>query len=177
MKMFLVILYAAVLPIMAGAQGLNLERLDKLTAKASSIVNVTLDESLLKLAAGFVDPDDAEAAEIKKVVSGLKSIYVRSFEFKTSGQYDTADIEELRAQLRDPEWKRIVQVKNKPDGDADIYVRARGGSVTGLAVISAEPKQLTVVSIDGRIDPESFRKLSGNFGIPKNLGKKEDKAK
>lgn len=177
MNKILVTICALALPLTLGAQGLNLDRLDRLAAKASSSVNVTLDESLLKLAAGFVDPDDAEAADVKKVVAGLKGIYVRSFEFKTPGQYDLADIEELRVQLRDPEWKRIVQVKNKPEGDADVYIRTRGGSVTGLAVISAEPKQLTVVSIDGHIDPESFRKLSGNFGIPKNIGKKEDKTK
>jgi len=35
-----------------------------------------------------------------------------------------------------------------------------------LVVLSAEPKELTVVNIDGPIDPEQLSELSGHMGIP-----------
>jgi hypothetical protein len=34
-------------------------------------------------------------------------------------------------------------------------------------VLSAEPKELTVVNIDGPIDPEQLSELSGHMGIPR----------
>ena len=46
--------------------------------------------------------------------------------------------------------------------------------VARLTVISAEPKQLTVVHIDGSIDMDGLRKLSGNFGIPSSVRKRFD---
>ena len=34
-------------------------------------------------------------------------------------------------------------------------------------MVSAEPKELTIVSIVGEIDPEQLGELGGRFGIPK----------
>jgi len=33
-------------------------------------------------------------------------------------------------------------------------------------VLSAEPKELTIVNIDGPIDPEQLSELGGHLGIP-----------
>ena len=48
-----------------------------------------------------------------------------------------------------------------------ITVWTEKGTVTGLAVIAAEPKELTFVYIDGLINPEQLAGLGGQFGIPK----------
>jgi hypothetical protein len=155
---------------------LKLDHLDRLTAKANESVNITLDASMLKLAAGFLDiDDDDDAADIKKLVQGLKGVYVRSFEFKNSGEYTDADIESIRAQLRDPSWKKIVEVRSKVDGDADIYIKSDTSKIGGLTIICAEPKELTIVNIEGTISVEDVKKLGGNFGIPKSIKKLEDK--
>ena len=74
----------------------------------------------------------------------------------------------MRAQLKAPGWARIVGVRSKKSGDnAEVFIGSTSGQVTGLVVIAAEPKQLTVVSIVGSIKPEDLRDLGGNFGIPK----------
>jgi hypothetical protein len=49
--------------------------------------------------------------------------------------------------------------------------------VAGLLVISAEPKELTVVNIIGQIDIENLSELGGNFGIPHITTKKTPKPK
>jgi hypothetical protein len=155
---------------------LKLDQLDRLTAKASESVNITLDASMLKLAAAFLDTDDDDdAADIKKLVQGLKGVYVRTFEFKNTGEYTDADIESIRAQLRDPSWKKIVEVRSKVYGDADIYIKTGTSTIGGLTIISAEPKELTIVNIEGTISVEDVKKLGGNFGIPKSIKKLEDK--
>jgi len=176
MKRILLLTFGCAVMALAWQSPLKLDHLDRLAAKASESVNITLDASMLKLAAAFLSADDDEdGADIKKLVQGLKGIYVRSFEFKNTGEYTDADIESIRAQLRDPGWKKIVEVRSKVDGDADIYVKTDASKIGGLAIISAEPKELTVVSIEGTISVEDVKKLGGNFGIPKSVKKLEDK--
>ncbi len=152
----------------------NLEK--TLADRASETVDVNLDSNLLQLAGRFLS-DKGDEAQAKKIISGLKSIYVKSFEFDKTGEYDQADLEPLRAQLKGPGWSRLVGVSSKKKGEnVEIFLRHDTNRVTGMAIISAEPKELTVVSIVGDIDPNQLSELSGHFGIPKidTKSKKDD---
>jgi hypothetical protein len=147
-------------------QALDLKHLDKLADKASSKTEVTLDGSVLKLAAKFLSGDDPDEVKIKKLVSGLKGIYVKTFEFEKEGEYSESDIASIRKQLESG-WSRIVDVQSKKDGDnAEIYLKT-GGSDGGLAIICAGAKELTVVNIVGKIDLDELSELGGNMGVPK----------
>jgi len=142
--------------------------LEKLAAKASNVVDVTLDANLLQLASRFLSDKDPEDAQVKKVIAGIKGIYVRSFEFANPGEYQASDIDPIRAQLRSAPWARIVGVRSEKNGNnAEIYVKTDGGKIGGLVILTTQPKQLTLVSIDGSIDPEQLNDLGGHFGIPK----------
>ena len=178
MKSILIAACLGIAPALGWGQALKLDSLDRLAAKASESVNVTLDGALLRMASGFLSEDDKDEADVKKLVAGLKSILVRSFEFKNTGEYLESDVEAIRAQLRNAGWKKIVEVRSKVEGDADVYLHTEADRVAGLAVISAEPRELTVVNIDGTLDLQSFRRIAGNCGIPLSLRKKiEGKAK
>jgi hypothetical protein len=142
--------------------------LDKFAAQSSETVDVTLDSNMLNLAKNFLSDKDADQRQAKEIVSQLKGIYVRSFEFDKTGVYTEADVEAFRDQLKSPEWNRIVGVKSKRDGETDyVYIRQSGGKMTGLAVIAAEPKEFTLVYIDGPIDMDKISALGGQFGVPK----------
>lgn len=175
MKRFFAILLVLA-PVAASAQGLKLDSLDKLAAKASDTVRVSLDGGMLRLASKFLSADDPEQAQIKDLVKGLKGIYVRSFEFSRPGQYLDSDLEAIRSQLRDSSWKTIVEIHSRNEGDnIDIMVKEQGDHFVGIAIVAAEPKELTVVHIDGLIDLDGLAKLSGNFGIPSDIRFKVDK--
>ena len=152
---------------------------DKLAERAKESVDVTLDASMLQLASGFLSHEDADEAEVKKLVSKLKGVYVRSFEFDKEGEYSQSDVEAIRVQLKG--WSRIVGVKSTKGENSDIFVKKNGDSIAGLVVISAEPRELTVVHIDGPINPEELSRLGGHMGIPridssgkKHIRKEED---
>jgi hypothetical protein len=141
---------------------------DRLAAKAVETVDITLDATLLQLASKFLSDKDPDEARVKKLVSGLKGVFVKSFEFDARGEYEDRDVEAVRSQLKGPGWSRIVGVRSKRNGDnSEVFLKSDGGQVTGLAVIVAEPRQLTVVNIVGPINPEELRDLGGHFGIPK----------
>jgi hypothetical protein len=142
--------------------------LDRLEAKASEVVNVQLDGALIQLASRFLSDKDPDEANVKRLVGGLKGIYVKSFEFEEKGQYNPSDVEELRAQLRAPAWARIVGASSKKKGEnSEVYLKTEAGQITGLAIIVTDPKELTIVNIIGSIRPEDIRDLGGHMGIPK----------
>ncbi|MDT4955197.1 MAG: hypothetical protein QOJ02_3335 [Acidobacteriota bacterium] len=158
---------------------LQLGNLDKLEARASDSVDVTLDGQMLRLAGMFLDAKKPDQAAVKDLLSGLKGVYVKVFNFEKEGEYSAADIDSVRTQLRAPGWSRMVGVKSKHEGDnVEVYTILSGSQINGMAVIAADPKQLTVINIVGVIDLEKLVKLSGKFGIPSldiNTGNKEPK--
>lgn len=148
-------------------QALDLRRLDPLSAKASDTTDITLDGSLLKLATKFLSSDDSGEAKVKKVVAGIKGIYVKTFTFEKEGAYSESDITAIRNQLHSPEWSRIIGVRSKKESEnTDIYIRT-GSDDGGLAIICTNPKELTVVNIVGKIELDELSDLGGNFGVPK----------
>ena len=158
-----------------GAQEIKLPpSLERLAAKASEVVDVTMDANLLQLASRFLSDKDADDAKVKKLIAGLKGIYVRNFEFAKTGEYQESDVEPVRAQLRNPAWSRIVGVRSQKSGEnAEVYVKTDNGKIGGLVVLATEPKELTIVSIEGAIDPDQLSELGGHFGIPKVDTRKE----
>jgi len=151
-------------------------QLDALAAKASETVDVNIDESLMALTTKFLSSKDEDEKKVKELVSGLKGIYVKSFEFESEGQYSDADLESIRSQLRNPAWSRIINARSKKDGSIEVYVMHTGGQVSGLAVLATELKEITVINIVGPVDLEKLTQLEGEFGIP-DLGLEGSKPK
>jgi hypothetical protein len=154
---------------------LQLDQLDVLASRAKDTVDVKLDEHTLQITSRFFgkDPDEAE---IKELLKSVKGIYVKSFEFEKENAYTPAEVEFVTAQLRAPGWNKIVGILSKKDSEnVDVYLMTVGEQVHGLAVVSIEPKEFTVVNIVGPIDLEKLRQLDGSFGINLNLPAKKKK--
>jgi hypothetical protein len=167
MKIAMIALAAAMLP--AWAQEIKLPvNLEALADKADDAVTVTMDKSMLQLAARFMNDKDDDEAGVRKLVAGLDGIYVRSFQFKHEGEYSMADVEAVRSQLQSPAWGRLVGVRSKRGDNVDVYFKDGGnGNLGGIVVIAAEPKELTIVNIIGTLDPKRLADLGGEFGIPR----------
>jgi hypothetical protein len=140
-------------------------QLDALAAKASDTVDVNIDERLMQMAAKFLGKGEDDV-KIKEIINGLKGIYVKVLEFETEGQYTVADLEGIRSQLRNPAWNKIVNVKSKKEGSVEVYLMQNANQITGLALLAADPKEITVVNIVGPVDLEKLTQLGGQFGIP-----------
>jgi hypothetical protein len=165
---FTTALLGAFTPALAQNAKLDIQNLEPLAKKASEVVDVNLDGAVLKLAAKFMtDEDDREGLEI---VKNLKGIYVKNFEFDKPDEYSQADVETIRTQLQPPAWSRIVSSTSKHGGEiSEVYLMmaSDGGKVLGMAIINAEPKELTVVNIVGPIDMDQLSQLEGKMGIPR----------
>jgi len=150
--------------------------LDHLASKASQTVDVNVDERLMKLAARLFSEKDEDERQVKKLIEGLKGIYVKSFEFETEGQYVAADLEPIRTQLRGAGWTRLVNVISRKEGNTEVYLQFAGEMVNGLAVLHTDDKEVTVVNIVGPVDLDKLAQLEGQMGIP-DLGIESTKSK
>lgn len=160
------LLILAAVPV--SAQRINLD-FPGLADKAIETVDVTLDGDILQMASRFLNPRDPDQRTAREMVMKLQGIYVRSYEFEHEGDYDRSVIGRVRSQLG-PNWKRIVTVKSRDRENTEIYVDTRGGdskTVHGLVIISAEPRELTLVNLVGPVDIDKLSSLEGEFGIPR----------
>lgn len=177
MKTILLLVTAATA---AWAQSLDLKSLDRFKARASDTADINLTGPMLQLGARFLSNDDEDQAKIKKLVAGLTSIRVRTFEFEKDGEFQESDLDVVRNQLKTPAWSRIVGVRSTKDGEhTEIYLRVPGkGQTGGLAIVASEKREITVIEILGAITLDDLGDLAGNFGIPpvqiEKQKKKED---
>jgi len=169
MKNIVILLAAVLMPLAAQEIKMPAALDNKLAAQANETVEVTLDGTLLKLAGRFLSGKDDDESATRKILAGLESITVRSYEFSHDGDYDEADLDAIRAQVKGPKWSRIVGVRSKKDGDnVDVYFKDGGnGNLGGIVVLCSERRELTIVSVVGTIDPTHLASLGGQFGIPK----------
>lgn len=155
-------------PTVAAAQQLQMPDLSRLNVGAIDVVDVTVDQALLGMAAAFMGRGgDADEAKVKSLISSLKGIYVKSFTYDKDGAYDPTALDGIRRQLTTGQWQRIVAAKSQKDrSDVAVYLWRTGDKPGGLAVLSAGPREVTLVNIVGMIDLEQLRSLSGKFGVP-----------
>src|SRR5262249_14407609 len=156
------LLAASMIPVFA--QEIKLPAsLDRLASKAEETVDITLDKNMLRFAGGFLTGRGDEA-RARGFLGGLDSITVKSFEFAREGEWTTADLDAVRAQLAAPAWSKIVGVKSTHGENVDIYIKmAANGQASGVVVLATEPRELTIVVLQGAIDPTKLADLGGQF--------------
>jgi hypothetical protein len=167
---FLVALAAAAASINAqDVAKLHFEKLSALDTKARDVVDVTVDGKLLDLAKRVTTKiNDPDAKTIGQAISGLKGIYVRVYNFAEPNQYDMADVDQIRAELNNPAWQKVANVRSKKnDQKVDIYTMFTGDQMSGAAVVISDNRTVALVNVVGVIDIETLVELSGRMNIPK----------
>ena len=153
-----------VAPGAAQAQRLELGSLNRLAERAEESVNIDLDPALLRFALPFLNGQGDEK-EIKAMLSELKGIYVRVFEFREDVDM-SAELTAIRKQLSTPRWARLIGVDSKQGRElVEVYSWRDGDASGGLAILAAEANELTVVNIVGPFDIQKLRMLKC-LGVP-----------
>ena len=139
-----------------------------LSRKARQSVSITLDASLLGLAATFLDPSKPDDAAAREIITGIRGIYVRSYSFDADFVYPRTDVDAVRRQLSAPGWQHVVEVRNSHEqANVDIYMSVEQGRANGMAIITSQPRSFTIVNIVGSIDLQKLQRLEGRFGVPR----------
>lgn len=168
----ILILFALVSAMAANAQDaarLHFENLNNLDARAQDVVEVNIDGKMLDLAKRvMVKVNDEDAKRVGQAISGLKGIYVRVYNFEKENEYNVADIEQIRAQLTQPGWEKLANVRSKKNNQkVDVYTMFTGDVMSGVAVVVSEAKSIALVNVIGPIDIDLLAEMSGKMNIPK----------
>lgn len=162
----LLLLFGSAMTSRAQSGKLQLDQLDVLTNRASNTVDVKLDEHLMQTTAKLFSGKDDDV-EIKELLKNVKGIYVKSFSFEKENEYARAEVDSVMSQLRGGGWSKIVGITSKKESEnVEVYLMMLGDQINGLAVVSLNPKELTIVNIVGPINLEKLSQLEGSFGIP-----------
>lgn len=158
---------------------LHIDQLNHLTNKAVEIVDVTLDEKLIQMAARFIPGKTPDEVKIKELLLSIQGVFVKRFAFENEGEFSDNDVISIRSQLQNPAWSRIVSyINKKKDGNrmnVEVFLMTQGNVIKGLAALATETKAITVVNLVGPIDLDKLSQLEGRFGIP-NIGLKQSGA-
>jgi hypothetical protein len=138
----------------------------ELAAKASDVTEVTLDKNMLGFAAKFMSGKGPGDAATQQLIQGLDGIYVRDYEFDKEGEYSTDEVDQLRQYFETNEWTPIVRDHEKKSGEmTDVMVKMVNGQSQGMFILSAEPKELSIVLILGPIRMDQLGALKGLGGL------------
>ena len=150
---------------LAQQPGFDFKSLDKLGVNAKDSTSINLEGDALKAAVSLLGDK----------LRNLTGVYVHSYEYAKKGQYNPQDLEPVRAYLRTLNWTKIVDSK-EDDETSEVYIKPLpDGKVAGLAVVVAEPTEVTVVFLSGEISLADLKNL-GNLGIPNVLGERGGKS-
>ena len=140
----------------------------QLAARATHVSEVTLDKSMLGFASQVMDGrhKDRNDARARQLISGLDGIYVRSYEFDKPGEYSDSDLEQLRRHFETSEWTPIVRDQDRKTGEiSDVMVKMVNGQSRGIFILSAEPKELSIVLLLGSVNMNDLGELRGLSGL------------
>ena len=138
----------------------------ELAARASNVTEVTLGKNMLEFAAKFMNGKDQDEAATRHLIENLDGIYVRNYEFDKENQYSMEEVQKLRAYFATSEWTSIVHSHERDSGETtDVLVKLVNGETRGMFVLSAEPKELSIVLILGPVRMEDLGKLKGLGGL------------
>ena len=161
-------LFAAAMTVSAQDARLRFDKLNKLENSAADVVEVNIDGRLLETAKRvLLKVKDQDAQKVGQAINGLKGIYVRVYNFDKENEYNTGDVDEIRAQLSAPGWEKLANVRSKKNNQkVDVYTMFAGDQMSGMAVVVSDSKSIALVNVLGPIDIDLLAELGGHLNIP-----------
>ena len=156
-------------PLLLAAETGRLELPDfsNLQAKATDSVDVSVGPFMMWFASKLAPERDKDGTEVKKILQGIKSVYIRSFEFAEDNAYTQADIDSVRAQLNTQHWQPLAQIHSRKNAEhVDIFIAIENDKPAGFAILASEPREFTIVNVVGTIDPEHIGTLQRSLDLP-----------
>jgi len=142
-----------------------------LAARAANVTEVTLGKNMLEFAAKFMNGKNEGDAATRQLIMGLDGIYVRDYEFDKPGEYSMEHVEQIRHAFETPEWSSMVRERERKTGEStDIMMKMVNGESRGMFILSAEPKELSIVLILGPIRMDELSKIGGIAGVGGMMG-------
>jgi len=143
---------------------LDLPSFRHLESKAVDSVDFSFGRMLTRPASWFIEEDEPDGRELKRILRGITSVRIRSYEFDKDYVYSKSDIDDVRRQLARSGWSQVLQVRDrKSDEDVDVYMAVDDDKALGFALVASEPREFTIIHVVGDVDLNDVQKLGSHF--------------
>ena len=139
----------------------------QLKEKAAEVVEVNLEGQTLEQGSRLLAIRDGITGSMKKLLGGLKGIYRRTYRFGFGGGYEPEEVDSIRRDLTQKGWSPMIDVEDRQNNaTVSVYLYYQDSQVRGVTVVSADPKEVTVVNIVGDVDLEALAEFGESMGVP-----------
>jgi hypothetical protein len=138
------------------------DALADLEGRADEVVRIHMNAATLAALSRAIPSDTGEDARFFEALSGASGINVVSLSFHDGAMPAPEDVEAVRASAVPAGWTRFLSSRST---DPDEMMAGYAGP-GGLALVTAEPGEITAVHIDGVFPASAVPLLSHQFGLP-----------
>ena len=142
-----------------------------LEQKADEVVKVNLWGRSLEQAKRLLGLRKNLTSPVRSFMNGLTSVYRRTYRFRRAPASE-ADVEPVYRQLAEDGWVPLIETEDREKPESlSVYSYYADEEVAGMAVVSSDPDEVTVLKIMGPVDFEALSAIGSGLGLPvMNLG-------
>ena len=145
-----------------------------LEQKADEVVKVNLWGRSLEQAKRLLGLRKNLTSPVRSFMNGLTAVYRRTYRFRRAPASE-ADVEPVYRQLAEDGWVPLIETEDREKPESlSVYSFYADEEVAGMAVVSSDPDEVTVLKIMGPVDFEALSAIGSGLGLPvMNLGSTE----
>lgn len=142
-----------------------------LEQKADEVVKVNLWGRSLDQAKRLLGLRKNLTSPVRSFMNGLTAVYRRTYRFRRAPASE-ADVEPVYRQLAEDGWVPLIETEDREKPESlSVYSFYADEEVAGMAVVSSDPDEVTVLKIMGPVDFEALSAIGSGLGLPvMNLG-------
>jgi Domain of unknown function (DUF4252) len=156
------------------AQTASLDRFirnHKRTAEGDK-VDMTIPGFVVRFGARFIDKDDLEGIDIRKMTRKIEELRIVTFEKAAKIQH--ADFQQLITDVKSENFEELMNVREKGGDRVNILLRERKGFIEDILVIVNDKNgEFSLINLAGKFTMEDINKMIANveFNDKKKSGK------
>ncbi len=148
------------------AQTASLDRFirkHKKTATGDKI-DMTLPGFLVRFGSRFIDKNDLDGVDIRKISRKIEELRIVSFEKAALIQH--ADFQQLMTDVKAENFEELMNIREKGGDRAHILIRERKGFIEDILIIVAESDgEFVLVNLAGKFRMEDVNKMLENVEL------------
>ncbi len=145
-----------------------------LEEKADEVVKVNLWGRSLDQARKLLGLRKNVTGPVKSFLGGLTAVYRRTYRFRDAPASED-DVEPVHRKLAEDGWVPLIETEDRgKPGSLSVYSYHADEAVAGMAMVSSDADEVTVLKIMGPVDFDALSAIGSGIGLPvMNLGSTE----
>jgi Domain of unknown function (DUF4252) len=166
MKKLLFLFAFMAIGLTISAQTASLDRFIRKHKRATTgdKVDMTLPGFLVRFGVNFIDKDDLEGVDIKRISRKIDEIRIVSLEEGINIQH--AEFQQLMTDIKSENFEELLTVREKGGDRVNIMIRERKGFIEDILLfVNDHNGEFVLVNLAGKFTMEDINKMMSNVDV------------